>query len=330
MKNIQIILIFIVIFLASCSKKEKIKKSKTFIEFTTDITITAYIYEGEEDEVNAKFNESQKIMEYFNQEMSPELENSTLSKLNKDAIQNKVEIPASLKRILKISHNLYKYTGKSFDVALAPVIKLWGFNSLVDPELPNPIKLIDLLKVSSFDAIEYNIDSIYYSDSKCGIDLGGIGKGYAVDSVANYLNENGIDEFIVEAGGDLFVRSKTAKSIGIRHPREHGALIDTLYVANGAVATSGDYEKFFIQDSTRYCHIIDPATGYGTSNLMSVTVITDKAYLSDAFATAVFVMGREEGKHFLMENDLSGLLIYEDNKGTLKKIGINLGKYKKY
>ncbi|NOR44353.1 MAG: hypothetical protein GQ534_02115 [Candidatus Delongbacteria bacterium] len=324
----KIILIFFLILLASCSKGKKKKFSTNFVEFTTDITITAYgLYEGDEEEVNAVFSGSRKIMEYFNQEMSPELETSTLSKLNKEAVQNKVEVPASLKRILKISHNLYKYTDKSFDIALAPVIKLWGFNSLIDPELPNPIKLIDLLKVSSFDAIEYNIDSIFYTDSRCGIDLGGIGKGYAVDSVANYLNENGINEFIVEAGGDLLVRAETAKSIGIRHPREHGALIDTLYVANGAIATSGDYEKFFIQDSTRYCHIIDPATGYGTSDLVSVTVITDKAYLSDAFATAVFVMGREEGKYFLIENDLSGLLIYEDDNGTLKKIGINLGRY---
>ncbi len=317
-------------FLASCSKREKIKKSKTFIEFTTDVTITAYIYEGEEDEVNIKFNESQKIMEYFNNEMSPELENSTLSKLNMNAKLGKIEVPASLKRILKISHNLYKYTGKNFDVALAPVIKLWGFHSLSEPVLPNPIKLIDLLKVSSFDKIEYSIDSIFYSDSRCSIDLGGIGKGYAVDSVANYLNENGIKEFIVEAGGDLLVRSTSPKSIGIRHPRKHGALIDTLYVADGAVATSGDYEKFFIQDSTRYCHIIDPATGYGVSDLMSVTIITKKAYLSDAFATAVFVMGKEEGQHFLMENNLSGLLIYADEKGILKKIGINLDKYKKH
>ncbi len=303
--------------------------STTFVEFTTDVTITAYgLYEGDEEEVNGIFSDSKKIMEYFNQEMSPELETSTLSILNKEAAKGKVEIPASLKRILKISHNLYKYTDKSFDVALAPVIKLWGFSSLQEPELPNRKTLDDLLEISTFDAIEYSIDSIFYSDPGCGIDLGGIGKGYAVDSVAVYLEDNGIEEYIVEAGGDLLVSSDSPKSIGIRHPREHGALIDTLYVANGAVASSGDYEKFFIADSTRYCHIIDPATGYGVSDLASVTIITDKAYLSDAFATAVFVMGKDMGIHFLIQNSLSALLIFKEDDGRLTKIDINLGRYR--
>ena len=234
----------------------------------------------------------------------------------------------SLKKIIKISDNLYKYTDGSFDVALAPVVRLWGFNTISQPKLPNPIKLINLLKIASFDFIKYEKDSIYYSDDRCGIDLGGIAKGYAVDSVATYLQKSGIDEYIVEAGGDLLVKSKTARSIGIKHPREHGALIDTLYVTNGAVATSGDYEKYFIEDNTRYCHIINPSTGYGVSDLVSVTVITDKAYLSDAFATAVFVMGKEKGKQFLLQNNLSGLLISQDN-GKLSKISINLEKYRK-
>ena len=155
MKTMKIILIFFLILLASCSKGKKKKISTTFVEFTTDITITAYgLYESDEEEVNTVFSGSRNIMRYFNQEMSPELETSTLSKLNKEASQSKIEVPSSLKRILKISHNLFKYTGKNFDVALSPVIKLWGFNSLVEPELPNPIKLIDLLEISNFDAIQ--------------------------------------------------------------------------------------------------------------------------------------------------------------------------------
>ncbi|MDA3837862.1 MAG: FAD:protein FMN transferase [Candidatus Delongbacteria bacterium] len=305
--------------------------SKTFVEFTTDVTITAYgFYESDREDVEVIFNDSQKIMEYFNNEMSPELETSTLSIMNKEASLAKIEVPSPLKRILKISHNLYKYTDKSFDIAISPVVKMWGFYSLSEPKLPNPIKLINLLKISSFDAIEYKNDSIFYSDTRCGIDLGGIGKGYAIDSIAAYLHEKDVNDFIVEAGGDLLVNSTTAKAIGIRNPRIPGTLIDSLYISNGAVATSGDYEKFFIEDDTRYCHIIDPYTGYGVSDLVSVTIITDKAYLSDAFATAVFVMGKEEGQDFLLQNNISGLLIYEDVNKELKKIGINLGKYKKH
>ena len=128
--------------------------STTFVEFTTDVTITAYgLHEGDEERVNKIFDGSKKIMEYFNREMSPELETSTLSKLNKEAAIEKVEVPASLKRILKISHNLYKYTDKSFDVALAPVIKLWGFSSLQEPKIPDPITLADLLEISLFDNV---------------------------------------------------------------------------------------------------------------------------------------------------------------------------------
>ncbi|MBN2789651.1 MAG: FAD:protein FMN transferase [Candidatus Delongbacteria bacterium] len=314
----------------SCSKGEKIKISRSFVEFTTDVTITAYgMYESDKEKVNEILDSSESIMKYFNNEMSPEDKNSTLYKLNDEASKQKVSVPGSLKKILKISHNLYNYTDRNFDIALRPVIKLWGFNYLSEPKLPNPIKLINLLKTSSFDAISYNIDSIYFPDKNCGLDLGGIAKGYSVDSVAAFLNENGIKDYIVEAGGDLLVNSLTEKIIGIRHPRIQGALIDTLFVKNGAVATSGDYEKFFIQDDTRYCHIIDPKTGYGVSDLMSVTIITDKAYLSDAFATAVFVMGKEAGKKFLIQNNISGLLVCGTDDNKLEKIGINLEKYKK-
>ena len=255
MKPIQISILFFVLILISCSKEEKIKMKTSFVEFTTDVTVTAYsISKSDEERVKGLFESSQNIMEYFNNEMSPELENSTLSVLNKEAAEKTVEIPKSLKKIIKISHNLYKYTDKSFNVTLSPVVKLWGFYTRSEMKLPNPIKLIELMKISNFEAVLYRNDSIYFSDKRCGLDLGGIGKGYAVDSLASFLKENDVNDFIVEAGGDLIVNSETPRSIGIRHPRIQNSLIDTLYVKYGAIATSGDYEKFFIEDSTRYCH----------------------------------------------------------------------------
>jgi len=167
------------------------------------------------------------------------------------------------------------------------------------------------------------------SDARCRIGLGGIAKGYSVDSAAAFLSSEGLEDFIVAAGGDILVRSVSQKTIGIRHPREKNAIIDTLFISNGAISTSGDYEKYLLDEGKRFCHIINPFTGYGTSDCISATVISEKSYLSDAFATAVFVMGREKGRYFIEKNNLSGIIYYLSDDGQIMSDRINVEKYEK-
>jgi FAD:protein FMN transferase len=320
----------LVALLVSCSKKEKLKISVSFVEFSTDIKITVFDVEKKDEErINRILAQTEEIFRYFNSELNPYDSTSTLSVLNNFTAGKKVSLPESLRKILKISQNIYKYTDKSFDIAVQPLVELWGFNTLSTPVKPDSILLKDILKISDSESFQFFNDSIIASDGRCRIGFGGIAKGYAVDSVRTFLRLNGLDNFIVAAGGDVYVNSRQQKTVGIRHPREKNAVIDTLFIADAAVSTSGDYEKYFIDDGIRYCHIINPATGYGTSDIISATVISDKSYMSDAFATAVFVMGREKGRYFIEKNELGGIIYYLSGDGKILSERINIDNYTK-
>ena len=316
--------------LVSCTMNKKVKITSSFVEFSTDVNISLFgISMSDTSGTSDAISFSRGIFSYFNSEMNPYLETSSLSLMNSAEPMVKTEIPNSLRQIIRISRNLHKYTDKYFNVAVLPVVELWGFYTGTEPVKPEENMLKETLKISDLDLYNFENDSFFVSDKRCRIGLGGIAKGYAVDSVAHYLLSEGYNDFIVEAGGDMIVRSKKPKTIGIKHPRIENELIDTIYVSSGAVATSGDYEKYIEADRQRYCHIINPYTGYGTSDIISVTVISEKTYLSDAFATAAFAMGREKAEYILEKNKLSALIYYYGDGKEINKKEINMENYKK-
>jgi len=320
----------LVAFLVSCSKKEKQKVSVSFVEFSTDIRITVFdVDKSETEEINLILAQTEEIFRYFNNEMNVYEETSSISRLNNFIAGEKVPVPKSLTELLKISQNIHKYTDKAFDVAVQPVVDLWSFNTLSVPAKPDTLLLKETLKFSNSDSFQFLNDTIVASDERCRIGFGGIAKGYAVDSVRSFLSSKGLDDFIVAAGGDIYVNSKVQKTVGIRHPRIKDAVIDTLYIASAAISTSGDYEKYLMHEGTRFCHIINPSTGYGTSNIISASIISEKSYMSDAFATAVFVMGREKGRHFIDKNKLSGIIYYLSDEGNILSDRINIDRYSK-
>lgn len=319
----------LVAFLVSCVKKEKQKVSVSFVEFSTDIKITVFdVPESEIGKVTKILNAAEDIFRYFNSEMNVYVPNSTVSKFNNNTMAKK-QIPSSLKKIISISRNIHKYTDKYFDIAIQPVVELWGFNTVSSPSKPDSSVLAEVLKISNLDLYRFFTDSVLVTDNRCRIGLGGIAKGYAADSTGEYLTSNGIENFIVAVGGDILIKSESPKTVGIRHPRVKDAIIDTLYIADAAISTSGDYEKYMINDGVRYCHIISPVTGYGISDIVSVSIISEKSYLSDAFATAVFLMGREKGRYFIEKNKLSGIIYFMSDEGIILSDRINIEKYSK-
>ncbi|MBI5893748.1 MAG: FAD:protein FMN transferase, partial [Deltaproteobacteria bacterium] len=145
------------------------------------------------------------------------------------------------------------------------------------------------------------------------INLGGIAKGYIVSQAAEKIKSKGIKKGIIHAGGDMFVFNESDNKpfkIGIQHPREKDKIIGTIEILNGAVATSGDYERFFIKDGIRYHHIMDPKTGFPASKIRAVTIVAKDGTMADAISTAVFVMGLEDGMKLIEKlPDIEGLII---------------------
>ena len=141
-------------------------------------------------------------------------------------------------------------------------------------------------------------DGVRLVRKQVAIDLDGVAKGYAVDRAVAVLESMGIETGVVDAGGDVgFAGTPPGADgwrVGIQHPRQDG-LLGVALLDGGGIATSGDYQRYAVVDSIRYHHILDPATGYPSRGVMSVTVATERAVDADALATAVFVLGPDEG-----------------------------------
>jgi len=315
------------------SNKKKLKLKAQFVEFNTSVNISVYdVSPKDKERVSEQIGNAEFIFEYFNREMNPSLKTSALYKLNNNSKPNEyVPIPNSLKKVLKESYKLTSLTDATFDIALFPVVEKWGFLVDENPVKPDSAELNELMaKVTMNNILTDKPDSILFKNSVVKLGLGAIAKGLAVDSVANYFRESGLTEFIIEAGGDLKVVSDKGKTVAVRRPREGEGFLDTLRVKHLSVATSGDYEKFFFDESgNRWFHIINPKTGYSDSDLISVTIVIEEAYMADALATSVFVMGIEKGRKYMKDNNLRGILAYLNKEdGSVVREEINIESYK--
>ncbi len=150
------------------------------------------------------------------------------------------------------------------------------------------------------------------------INLGGIVKGYAIDRAVQILKQYHISHGLVSCGSTLYGFGCPGWRIGIQHPRKIGRAIHSVILSDQALATSGDYERYFYAGGKRYSHLIDPRTGYPVSGMASVSVIAKTAMAADAFSTAAFVLGADSGRHLLKDQpDLEGLIVSEDRVGSL-------------
>lgn len=228
-----------------------------------------------------------------------------------------ISINDDTENVLKTALAIAYQTHGAFDVTIGPLKEIWGFEN-GDYRVPDTSEVNTYLRLGNFKNIKLESHKACITSPGLGIDLGGIAKGYILDKAVQWLENNGVKAGLVEAGGDLRVfgphPNHVSWRIGIQDPRkERGSLVGVIAVKDQSVATSGDYERFFIKDGVRYHHILDPKTGFPSHNAVSVTIIAPQAILADAYATAVFVMGPEKGIALLNQlPDIEGLVIYDD------------------
>jgi thiamine biosynthesis lipoprotein len=199
-----------------------------------------------------------------------------------------------LRAVADASDSLHRITGGAFDPTTGGLVRLWGFPAA--PAIPGSSDIDSVLALTGWDAlVEVTPDSVLLAPGVL-LDFGASAKGYAADRAYLLLMEMGACAALVEIGGEVRCGStadfRKEWTVGIRHPR-NGGLMDTLNLADGAVATSGDYECFFT-DSTgrRLSHIIDPSTGRPAEAAVSASVLAESCVAADAIATALVIGGR--------------------------------------
>ncbi len=199
--------------------------------------------------------------------------------------------------LLSFALRMAQETGGALEPTLYPVLRAWGFTT-DENRIPSGGQIAGLLETVGYDRVQVTADGVTVADGMM-LDLGSVGKGYAGDRAEQILREKGIDSAILDIGGNIqAVGTKPDGSdwkLGLRSPFGEG-IFGTLQIADKAVVTSGNYERYFIgEDGVRYGHILDPRTGYPVDNgLASVTVIAKEGKVCDALSTALFVMGLED------------------------------------
>ncbi|MCL0076588.1 FAD:protein FMN transferase [Dehalococcoidia bacterium] len=205
----------------------------------------------------------------------------------------------------------------AFDPTVKPLVDLWMEKVRAWGRLPTTDELGEALALVDWGNLMVDEDKgrVRFLKEGMAITLGGIAKGYAVDRASEVLQESGIERALVDIGGDIRGFGPESWRIAIQHPRDEYEWLEVIDLKNAAVATSGDYRRFFLLGERRVHHILDPKTGQPADAVMSVTVIAGNCLDADALTTLVFVLGPEKGKELLNSLEVAGLIV--DSAGEI-------------
>jgi thiamine biosynthesis lipoprotein len=261
-------------------------------------------------------------------EMSTYIKDSELSLINQSAKTDWIAISEGLYSVIKEAEKTSKLSGGAFDVTVGPLVNLWGFGpEPVKSAAPTDQQIQERMQKVGYQNI--SIKEQPYSIKKLipdlYIDLSAIAKGYTVDQVGILLEKNGLQDYMVEIGGEVRVKGKNIKlepwRIAVEKPTANERSIEKIILLSDiAMATSGDYRNFFEVDGVRFSHTINPKTGRPiTHKLASVSVLSDTTMKADAMATALNVLGPELGFELAEKNKLAAFFIIKTDSGFQEK-----------
>ncbi|WP_290611337.1 FAD:protein FMN transferase [Arsukibacterium sp. UBA3155] len=258
----------------------------------------------------------QNEFERINQLMSPYIASSELSLLNREAASGKVTVSAEFYRLLQQAEQLAVLSDGAFDISFASVGFSYDYRQKIKPSTEQLDSQRPLINYRLIKLLPDN--QVQFAKTGVKIDLGGIAKGYAVEQAIGVLASAGVKHALVTAGGDTrLLGDKRGRPwlVAIKHPRKDEGIVAQLPLSDSAISTSGDYERFFIEDGVRYHHILDPKSGQSPSGLMSVTVLGPDSTRTDAMSTTLFVMGLERGMPFIeQQSEFEAIFISSEHQ----------------
>jgi thiamine biosynthesis lipoprotein len=243
-----------------------------------------------------------QVLNAVDQSMSTYKSQSELSQFNRLPIGEQVKASDQLWAVLQASEQVWQQSSGAFDPTVGPVVDLWGFGPVPTQDtIPADQDIAAALAGAGYQHLQLDSTAQTISKQKAiALDLSAVAKGYAVDQVAELLEMLALPDYLVEVGGEMRLSGSNPEGnpwrIAIELPSLMPQVQEVIEIHNGAMATSGDYRNYFEKDDVRYSHTIDPRNGKPiTHSLASVTVITDFCADADAWATALMVLGEEEG-----------------------------------
>lgn len=288
------------VLLVSCSKQTTLTENRILLGTVCRITVT------DENAQTALENGFRAIVDVENAISRTKLE-SQISQINQQAGISPVSVTPEIFHLIKTSLYLAQISNGAFNPAIGPLVDLWGIGTEY-ARLPESEEIEEICKLCNWRDVELDeaTYSVFLPKVGMALDLGGIGKGYAAEQV---LESFPASHALINLGGDILVSggkpNGSAWSLGLQDPfAAQGVHFMIIEGKDIAVVTSGPYERYFEQNGIRYHHILDTATGYPSeTGISSVSIIARDPMLADALATAVYVMGKEQGMRLINELD---------------------------
>jgi thiamine biosynthesis lipoprotein len=293
---------------------------RSHVTMGTEVDLTAWT--ADESRAQAAFAAVFGEFARLDAMMSVWKDGSDILRLNAAAGYHPVAVSAETREVLRIARQVSELTGGRFDVTFGVLSGLWKFDQQdKDDSIPDRREVLKRLPLINYRDVEVDerAGTAYLKRKGMRVNLGGIGKGYAVDRSVDILRRSGLHDFMIQAGGDLYVdgrRGDRPWRLGIRDPRgpadKSFAMLD---LTDGTFSTSGDYERFFIKDGRRYHHILDLSVGEPAQGCRSVTLVTDRAVIADALAKGVFILGPDAGMELIERTPgVQGVIVSATNE----------------
>lgn len=261
-------------------------------------------------------------MKRLDAEMTTWTETSEVSKVNAAAGKSPVAVSDETFAVIARAQDIAKKSNGVFDISVGAFKGLWKFDEDMDGTLPEPAEVEKRLKLIGYKDIilDKKKKTVFLKRKGMSITLGGIAKGYAVDKCVALLKKAGFNDFMLQAGGDMYISGKKGDEpwvVGIRDPRGTD-LFAGMPIENHSFSTSGDYERGFVKEGVRYHHILDPRNGFPAHASRSVTIRATDAFTADAWSKVMFIYGWKEGEKLIEKYKLSDFeVVWVDDKNEI-------------
>jgi FAD:protein FMN transferase len=314
---------FLILFLLPACKEKK-AGTDNFTGFTQGTTYSIVYVNNKNispEELKSKVG---LLLHNFDMSLSLYIDSSIISRINRN---EEVVADTFFTEVFKKSAEISGLTDGAFDITVGPLVDAWGFGP-DGRRTFNASNLDSLLNLIGMSKVSLEKGHVIKSNPNISLDVNAIAQGYSVDVVCRFLDNLGIRNYLVEIGGE--VRARGTKEgemwkIGIDKPFDNnltpGADLQAIIrISDKALATSGNYRKFYIENGVKYSHEINPKTGFPAKNtLLSATVLADECAMADGLATALMIMGTEKSIDFIKNHpEYTAYLVYSDNKGNYK------------
>jgi thiamine biosynthesis lipoprotein len=311
--------------IAACTKPSPSKLAahlveQTFLSMGTELRLTAWT--ADEASANVAFEAVFQEMDRLEALLSNWRPTSDVEQLNAAAGKHPIRVGSDLRDVLRTAHQVSELTGGKFDVTWGAMSGLWKFDyQTQDNTIPDPAQVARQRKLINYRKVVVDEDAgtAFIEREGMNVNLGGIGKGYAVDRARDILQRRGFHDFIVQFGGDMYVaglQDGHMWRLGIQDPRgPANRIFAQIDLTDSTFSTSGDYARSFVKNGKRYHHIIDPDTGEPAAGCRSVTIMSSSATIADGLSKGVFVLGPEAGMALIQRlPGVEGVIVSSKNE----------------